>query len=110
MLGTKSLPSTLFDHRVWCIQATDGSWRRAEIELGECLLLFTSLDSLHAYIDGCEDRREANLTALLFSTTRKEFGRRAREAGKKGIVGALFDPEPETGEAPFLRFAKLGAA
>ena len=106
MSDTKAIPCTTFDHVVWLIQAGDGSWRRAEIQLGECLVLFTSLDSLHAFLDGCEDRAEACLRPVVFSRNRKEFGLKAREAARKGLVGALFDPPPGTGEAPFLRFAK----
>jgi hypothetical protein len=106
MSETRSLPCTIFDHTVWLIQAADGSWRRGEIQLGQCLMLFTSLDTLHAFIDGCEDRDEAALRAVIFSRNRKEFGARAREAARRGIVGALFDPPPGTGEAPFLPFAK----
>lgn len=92
---------------VWVVQAADGSWRRGEIALGECLLLFTSLDTLQAFIDGCEDRDEARLQPVVFSRTRKEFGRRARQAARSGVVGALFDPIPNAGQAPFLKFAKI---
>ncbi|HEU4752351.1 MAG TPA: hypothetical protein VFU47_04510 [Armatimonadota bacterium] len=106
MSETRALPCTIFDHVVWLIQASDGSWRRGEIQLGECLMLFTSLDALHAFIDGCEDRQEAGLRPAVFSRNRKEFGHKAREAARRGLVGALFDPPPGTGEAPFLRFAK----
>jgi hypothetical protein len=102
----KSLPCTIFDHVLWFIQGTDGTWRRGEILLGECLLLFTSLDSLHTFLDGCEDRAEAGLRAAVFSRNRKEFGRSAREAVRAGVVGALFDPTPDQAEAPFLQFAR----
>src|SRR5688572_6468809 len=103
---TKSLPCAIFDHVLWGIRAEDGSWRRGEISLGECLLLFTSLDSLHAYLDGCDDREEAGLEAVIFSRNRKTCGRGARKALQEGVVGALFDPAPGTGEAPFLQFAR----
>lgn len=107
MLNTRALPSTMFDHVVWAIQATDGTLRRAEIAFGECLLVFTSLDALHTFLDGCDDREEAGLHPIVLSRNRKEFGRRARKAIKDGIVGALFDPEPGPGEAPFLQFSRL---
>lgn len=107
MLETKSLPSTIFDHVMWWIQSADGTSRRAEISLGECLLLFTSMDSLQEFLNQCEDREAAGLRAVIFSRTRKEFGARARSAAQGGIVGALFDPDPATGEAPFLPFARL---
>jgi hypothetical protein len=106
MSETKALPSTLFDHLVWGVQSSDGAFRRAEISLGECLLLFTSLDSVHAYLDGCEDREEQGLRAVVFSRSRKEFGRSARRVTPTGVVGALFDPCPDAGEAPFLPFAR----
>jgi hypothetical protein len=106
MPGTKSLPATIFDHMVWFIETGDGSWRRVEILLGECLVLFTSLDTLHAFIEGCDARERAAMRAAVFSRNRKEFGRRARQAVKAGVIGALIDPAPECGEAPFLRFAK----
>src|SRR5438067_2005016 len=106
----KSLPCTIFDHVLWLIQATDGSWRRGEISLGECLLLFTSLDNLHLFLDACEDRESAGLKPLVFSRNRKEFGMSARDAVRSGIIGALIDPPPGTGEAPFLRFSKTTEA
>jgi hypothetical protein len=106
MQNTQSLPSTIFDHRMWIIEAADGTWRLAEISLGECILVFTSLDSLHGFLDGCEDRDDAGLHPVVFSRNRKEFGKRAREAVRQGIVGALFDPAPITGEAPFLQFSR----
>ena len=106
MVRTKSLPCTTFDHVVWTIQAADGSRRRVEIALGECLPLFTSLDSLHSFLDGCMDCREEGLKPVIFSRSRKEFGVQARDAARHGVVGALFDPGPGAGEAPFLRFAK----
>jgi len=109
MSQTQSLPCTTFDHVLWLVQAADGSWRRAEILLGECLLLFTSLDAVNEFINGCEDAEAAQLRAVVFSRNRKEFGRRARQAVEAGMVGALFDPVPEPGEAPFLRFAKTVA-
>jgi hypothetical protein len=104
---TKAIPCTIFDHVLWLIQAADGSPRRAEIRLGECLLLFTSLDALQEFLNGCEDRDTCHLRPVVFSRNRKEFGKRAREAARDGVIGALFDPAPETGEAPFLQFAKL---
>lgn len=106
MPAEKALPCTVFDHVLWLVQAADGTCRRAEILLGDCLLLFTSLDALHAFVDGCEDRDTARLRPVIFSRSRKEFGHKAREAAREGMVGALFDPGPGTGEAPFLRFAK----
>jgi hypothetical protein len=106
MSETRSLPSTLFDHLVWGVQSSDGAFRRAEISLGECLLLFTSMDSVHSYLDGCEDREEQGLRPVVFSRGRKEFGRSARRVARAGIVGALFDPCPDAGEAPFLPFAR----
>jgi hypothetical protein len=109
MSEIKSLPCTMFDHVLWLIEAGDGSPRRAEILLGECLLLFTSLDSVQDYLHGCEDLEEAGLRPVVFSRNRKEFGQRARRAVQSGIVGALFDPAPGHGEAPFLRFAKVTA-
>ncbi len=108
MVRTKSLPCTVFDHVVWSIQAADGTRRRVEISLGETLVLFTSLDSLHTFLGGCPDRTEAGLRAGVFSRNRKEFGIKAREAARQGVVGALFDPGPGAGEAPFLRFSKDG--
>jgi hypothetical protein len=91
---------------VWMVEAADGSCGRAEIQLGECLLLFTSLDTLHTFVSGCEGRADTRFAPAVFSRNRKEFGRRAREAAQTGIIGALFDPAPGTGKAPFLRFAK----
>ena len=107
MSHTKAIPCTIFDHVLWLIQAADGSARRAEIRLGECLLLFTSLDALQEFLDGCEDRDTAHLHPVVFSRNRKEFGKRAREAARTGVIGALFDPTPQGEEAPFLQFAKL---
>jgi hypothetical protein len=104
--NTKSLPCAIFDHVLWAIRGADGSWRRGEILLGECLLLFTSLDALHAYLDGCDDGDEAGLRPEVFSRSRKAFGRGARVAVREGLVGALFDPAPGAGEAPFLQFAR----
>jgi hypothetical protein len=106
MRETKALPSRLFDHLVWAVRSSDGTLCRAEISHGECLLLFTSLDSLHSYLDGCADREAAGLTPVVFSRGRKGFGGRAREAVRSGIVGALFDPAPEAGVAPFLPFSR----
>jgi hypothetical protein len=108
MSGTKSLPCTIFDHIVWFIQGADGACRRAEIRLGECVLLFTSLDSAQDFINGCDDRDTEGLHPVVFSRNRKEFGARARKAVQQGMIGALFDATPESGEAPFLRFAKTG--
>ena len=104
MSGTKSLPCTIFGHVVWAVQGADGTLRRAEIALGQCLLLFTSLDSAHEYINSCD--ADSGLRAPIFSRTRKEFGRRAREVAHAGVVGALIDPDPCSGEAPFLKFAR----
>lgn len=106
MSETRAIPSTIFDHVVWMVQDAAGTPRRAEILHGECLLLFTSLDALQVYIDGCEDRDEARLRAVVFSRNRKDFGRAARDAVRAGVVGALFDPEPGSGEAPFLQFSR----
>ena len=103
---TKALPFTVFDHVVWALQTSDGTCRRAEILLGECLLLFTSMDSLQTYVNHCEDALEPELRPTVFSRSRKEFGRRAREAALAGIVGALFDPNHDHGEAPFLQFSR----
>ena len=77
------------------------------MSLGQCLLLFTSLDSVSQFIDGCEDREEAGLHPAVFSRSRKEFGARARKAIREGLIGALFDPAPGAGEAPFLQFSRL---
>ena len=107
MSQTKSIPCTIFDHVVWFVQAGDGSSRRAEILHGECLLLFTSLDAVHGFLDTCEDRDTAGLKPAIFSRSRKSFGERARESARAGVVGALFDPQTDCGEAPFLRFAKI---
>lgn len=104
---SKCLPCTVFDHVVWQVQATDGSWRRASIPLGECVLLFTSLDAVNDFINGCEAGEQNHLRPAVFSRSRKEFGRQAREAARLGVIGALFDPVPQAGEAPFLRFGKL---
>jgi hypothetical protein len=105
MPETRSLPCTIFDHLVWFIQDGD-AYRRAEIRLGECILLFTSLDSAQDYLNGCDEG--AGLHAVVFSRNRKEFGQRARKAVREGVVGALFDAAPQSGEAPFLRFVKTG--
>lgn len=105
MLGTKCLPSSIFDHVLWIAQAADGSNRRAAISLGNCILLFTSLDAAQEYLNACEEHEGAAL-AVVFSRNRKEFGSRARQEARAGVVGALFDPDPRTGQAPFLRFAK----
>lgn len=107
MSETQSIPCTIFDHLLWVVEAADGSWGRAEIAPGECLLLFTSLDSVHAFIDGCEEAERAGLKPAVFSRSRREFGARARRAVRGGVVGGLFDPTPGTGEAPFLRFSRL---
>jgi len=109
MPNTKALPSAIFDHMLWHIEAADGAWRRGEITLGECLLLFTSLDSLLAFIEGCDDKEEAGLHPAVFSRNRKEFGRSARRAVRDGMIGGLFDPAPGAGEAPFLPFSKTTA-
>lgn len=111
MAETKSLPCTVFDHVVWQLQGADGASRRGAIQRGECLLLFTSLDALHDYLSRCREAEEggapdAELRAAVFSRSRKEFGRRAREAARTGIVGALFDPSGGQGEAPFLQFSR----
>jgi hypothetical protein len=108
MSRTRAVPCTIFDHVLWLVEAADGTWRRGEILFGECLLLFTSLDSLQAFLDGCEDREEARLRPRVFSRSRKEFGRAAREAVTHGVVGALIDPGPGAGEAPFLQFSRVG--
>lgn len=99
----------MFDHKIWAVQAVNGVCRRAEIQLGECLLLFTSLDSLHAYLDCCEDRELEGLRPVVFSKNRKEFGIRARRSAQEGCVGALFDPAGGNGEAPFLPFSKISS-
>lgn len=106
MLGTKCLPSAVFDHVLWQVEAADGSSRRAAIPLGHCVLIFTSLDAAQDYLNGCEEGERASLRAVIFSRNRKEFGARARQVAQRGIVGALFDPDPRTRQAPFLRFAK----
>lgn len=106
MAETRSLPCTVFDHVVWAAQSADGSLRRAEIRLGECILLFTSLDSVQDYMNACDDREAEGLHPVVFSRNRKEFGMRARKAVQNGAIGALFDASPGSGEAPFLRFAK----
>jgi len=106
MPETRSLPCTIFDHVVWFVQDPAGLYGRAEIRLGECILLFTSLDSAQDYLNGCNE--EGRLRAVVFSRSRKEFGQRARQAVREGVVGALFDAAPQTGEAPFLRFVKTG--
>lgn len=108
MADTRSLPCTIFDHVVWFIQSSDGAARRAEIRLGECVLLFTSLDSAQDYLNSCEDREQEGLRPAVFSRNRKEFGLRARKAVQNGAIGALFDASPDSGEAPFLRFSKAG--
>lgn len=105
MQSSQSLPCSIFDHVVWSIQAADGTLRRGEIALGECQLLFTSMDSLQSFIDRCEDGPNAGLRACVFSRNRKEFGRRARECAQAGVIGALFDPDADSGTAPFLQFA-----
>jgi hypothetical protein len=103
---TKSLPCTVFDHVVWLVQTPDGSWRRAAIPLGECVLLFTSLDAANDFINGVDEAEGISLNAAVFSRSRKDFGRQARMAARLGVIGALFDPNPQTGVAPFLRFGK----
>ena len=114
MLATKSLPSTLFDHVLWTLDSADGGWRRAEIQLGDCVLLFTSLDALQEFLNQCGDgdgfdaEAECRARPVVYSRSRKEFGRRARQALRAGFVGGLIDPDPRTGEAPFLRFSRLG--
>ncbi|MFN3651949.1 MAG: hypothetical protein ACK47B_20435 [Armatimonadota bacterium] len=107
MQTTRCIPSSIFAHCLWGVQTHRDEWRSAEISLGECLLLFTSLDAVHSYIAGCDDAREAGLHPQLFSRNRKEFGRGARQAAAEGFVGALFDAMPGPGEAPFLRFARI---
>ena len=92
---------------LWLVETADGTWRRGEILLGECVLLFTSLDALHTFVEACEDRDEAKLHPVVFSRNRKEFGRRARQAARQGVIGALIDPAPDVAEAPFLQFARL---
>lgn len=106
MLGTKSLPSAIFDHVLWIAQGADGSARRAAISLGNCILLFTSLDAAQEYLNACEEGEGTAAQAVVFSRNRKEFGTRARQEAREGVVGALFDPDPRTCQAPFLRFAK----
>ncbi len=106
MLGTKCLPSSVFDHVLWQVEAADGSSRRAAIPLGHCVLVFTSLDAAQEYLNECDEVEKASLRAVVFSRNRKEFGARARQFAQRGIVGALFDPDPRTRQAPFLRFSK----
>jgi hypothetical protein len=106
MSETKAIPCTIFDHVVWKLQDHEGSPRRAEIMHGECLLLFTSLDALQTYVNGCDDLEEGQLKPVVFSRNRKEFGRAAKDAIRTGVVGALFDPGPIAGEAPFLQFSR----
>lgn len=105
-IPTKSLPCTVFDHVVWLVQTPEGSWRRAAIPLGECVLLFTSLDAANDFVNGVGEAEGISLKAAVFSRNRKDFGRQARMAARMGVVGALFDPNPKTGVAPFLRFGK----
>jgi len=105
-IPTTNLPCTVFDHVVWLLQTPDGSWRRAAIPLGECVLLFTSLDAANDFISGADEGEDSSLRAVVFSRSRKDFGRRARMAASQGVIGALFDPSPKTGVAPFLRFGK----
>lgn len=105
-IPTTSLPATVFDHVVWLVQAPDGAWRRAAIPMGECVLLFTSLDAANDFINGVDENEGTALKASVFSRNRKDFGRRARMAARMGVIGALFDPNPQTGVAPFLRFGK----
>ena len=92
---------------LWLVETADGTWRRGEILFGECILLFTSLDTLHTFVAACEDREEAKLRPAVFSRNRKEFGRRARQAVQQGVIGALIDPAPDAAEAPFLQFGRL---
>ena len=108
-ISHRCLPCTVFDHVVWQVQTTDGSWRRAAIPLGECVLLFTSLDAVNDFINGCDDEEQIRLRPAVFSRSRKEFGRQARQAARNGVIGALFDPIPLAGEAPFLRFGKVAS-
>jgi hypothetical protein len=110
--NTVRLQAAIFDHVLWALRAADGCWRRGEIMLGECLLLFTSLDSLHAFLEDCADTsgREPDEpqepAVAVFSRNRREFGERARQAARSGVVGALLDPPSGSGEAPFLGFAR----
>ncbi len=106
MSQTRSVPSSIFDHVLWRIQDVEGTWSRAEIPLGECVLLFTSMDAAHAFLDCCEELSRADLRPVIFSRSRKEFGRSAREANRLGLIGALIDPCPDGDEAPFLAFAR----
>ncbi len=105
MMSDKSaIPSAIFDHTLWCVRTSDGAAGRARVSIGECLFLFTSLDAAYAYLDFClgPDSREAR--PAVFSRNRRQFGAMAREAAADGIVGALMDPRPQEGVAPFLRF------
>jgi hypothetical protein len=106
MSELRALPCTIFDHRVYYIRGADGAPRRGRIALGDCLLLFTSLDGVYGYLDGCPGWEREGLAAAVFSKNRKQFGKRAREAVSSGVVGALIDPEGGLGRAPFLRFSK----
>lgn len=109
MSEPRHLPCTIFDHVVWGVRCGGGKLRRGAIALGECLLLFTSLDSVYEYLNGCPDRDAEELHAVVFSRNRREFGRRARQAAADGMIGALLDPRAGEGEAPFLRFARQNA-
>ena len=71
MPETRSLPCTIFDHVVWLVQTADGTARRAEIRLGECVLHVTSLDSAQDYLNACEDRDPEGLRPVVFSRNRK---------------------------------------
>ncbi|MBM3458899.1 MAG: hypothetical protein FJX77_10260, partial [Armatimonadetes bacterium] len=102
MSELRHLPCTIFDHALWGVQSGEGELRKGVIALGECLLLFTSLDSLYGYLDGCPDRETEQLHSTVFSRNRREFGQRAREAAADGLVGALLDARAGEGEAPFL--------
>ncbi len=105
MSESQALPSTLFDHVLWTVRGPDGHPRGARIAHGECILLFSSLDALHGYLDRCEDGAEWQPT--VFSRSRKDFGRGARVAARDGMIGALIDPTPSLSEAPFLPFARV---
>src|SRR5437763_14293942 len=99
MAEEKSLPCTIFDHVLWLVQAADGTCRRAQIRLGDCLLLFTSLDALQSFINDCDDRESAQLRPVVFSRCRKEFGQKARAVAQAGLIRALFDTDPGPGGA-----------
>ena len=89
-------------------EATMGITWFAQDSLGELVHYEApEVGSTVAKDQACGEVESDDARATVFSRNRREFGERARLASATGVIGALFDPIAEDGEAPLLRFSRL---